>query len=584
MGFTRLSLLDEVIPMRRRTILHLLLAVLLAQLFPLVATAAFAENRGTQLTRDTRLVLVNQDVGAERWAISLNEDGTATGNVFRSDGGSPAFVFCSPRPGSANAFSCWGADACTVDGAERGIQTTPDGKRILVNKDVGAERWAIARNEDGTATGNVFRSDGGPPAFISCEPLSSGELACYGADDCLTDRCVDQYTFIANVRLPGDFFQPPTPCGAGYTFIADVALPLEFFVMVRPHLELKPLGTLSLQAWQATSVDVAIDPGVASLMIIADGGTAPIDLLGLTFPSGPVTLDPFGVYPLDPARPYRSGTPGAVRVVSIPNTPVLPIESGNYNLIVGSRQPAALQGTALLNRRSNAYSGRLDLRVFLVALEGITAATAPDNPAAQAIMNALTQKLGAAGIQLGAVSFYDYPADRASALTVVDLERDTNGNGQPDQLEELFSLPRPTAQRTLDLFLVRDIVPGAVIGMAGSIPGPALVPPTIGSGVVAALFQDAILNIPQDVAALAHTIVHETGHYLGLYHTTEMAIGYGDPLTDTPFCDGLTMTLSRQSCPDASNLMFPQLVPSLNQSGLTSQQAFIIQRHPLVYD
>jgi len=44
--------------------------------------------------------------------------------------------------------------------AQSGLQVTPDGKRTLVNKDVGDERWAIVRSTD-TVSGNVYFPDGG---------------------------------------------------------------------------------------------------------------------------------------------------------------------------------------------------------------------------------------------------------------------------------------------------------------------------------------------------------------------------------------------------------------------------------------
>src|SRR5690242_15343204 len=133
-------------------------AAVLASVLLLVASSrAAAQSRGAQLSRDEFRVLVNKDVGVDRWAITQNEDGSATGNVFRSDGGPPAFLFCDPADGP-NAFRCFGADACNAEGVQRGIQVTPDGQRILVNKDVGADRWAITLNADGTVLGNVFRS------------------------------------------------------------------------------------------------------------------------------------------------------------------------------------------------------------------------------------------------------------------------------------------------------------------------------------------------------------------------------------------------------------------------------------------
>ncbi len=96
-----------------------------------------------------------------------------------------------------------------------GVQLTPDEKRTLVSKNVGAERWAIARNrDDGSVTGNVFRLDGGRPQFLSCQELSrSGEdllLRCLGADPCPLAGCdIQEWTFIAEVTVPAAFFEPP---------------------------------------------------------------------------------------------------------------------------------------------------------------------------------------------------------------------------------------------------------------------------------------------------------------------------------------------------------------------------------------
>lgn len=104
--------------------------------------------------------------------------------------------------------------------AQSGTRTTPDGKQVLISKDVGGERWAIALNlNDGTATGNVFQSTG-EPQFVWCERLGEplGDpgtteipLACRGADRCVTSPCVaSAWTDLGQVRLPGSFFLPAT--------------------------------------------------------------------------------------------------------------------------------------------------------------------------------------------------------------------------------------------------------------------------------------------------------------------------------------------------------------------------------------
>src|SRR5690606_28388071 len=105
------------------------------------------------------------------------------------------------------------AFAATFAAAQTGVQVTRDGKRTLVSKDVGAERWAITLNEDGSVTGNVFRSDGGEPSFVACTEVSreGDEITfdCSGADRCPAAPCdASEWTFIARVPLSATFFEP----------------------------------------------------------------------------------------------------------------------------------------------------------------------------------------------------------------------------------------------------------------------------------------------------------------------------------------------------------------------------------------
>jgi hypothetical protein len=201
---------------------------------------------GVQVTRDGRRTLISKDVGGERWAITRNEDGTVTGNVFRLDGGEPQFIWCEElsREGGQVRLRCSGSESCdawsvigevtlpesffappaaesatfslaaeqTQQAGPAGVQTTPDSKRTLVSKDVGGERWAITRHaDDGTVTGNVFSPGGGEPQFVWCEQRGQGgpDLAfgCYGASRCAAAPCdPSAWTFIADVNLPASFF------------------------------------------------------------------------------------------------------------------------------------------------------------------------------------------------------------------------------------------------------------------------------------------------------------------------------------------------------------------------------------------
>jgi len=89
-----------------------------------LATSALAAPTGVALTPDQNAILVSKDIGGARWAITFNTGAdvpTVTGNVFPTDGGEPAFVYCVPfrvdgTPDDvANAvfhFACSGNTAC----------------------------------------------------------------------------------------------------------------------------------------------------------------------------------------------------------------------------------------------------------------------------------------------------------------------------------------------------------------------------------------------------------------------------------------------------------------------------------------
>ena len=121
----------------------------------------------------------------------------------------------------------------SVAPAQTGVQVTVDGKRHLISKDVGNERWAITYNlDDQTATGNVFLPGGGEPAFVWCQamPQTSGNvtLQCFGANKCVSAPCSgDAWHFISTVDLPCQFFFPPNTEGCGSGNVTCIGSPAE---------------------------------------------------------------------------------------------------------------------------------------------------------------------------------------------------------------------------------------------------------------------------------------------------------------------------------------------------------------------
>ncbi len=118
-----------------------------------------------------------------------------------------------------------GLAATSVLAASGGVQWSHDGLRILANKDVGAERWAITLNlDDATVTGNVFFSDGRPPRFISCEGTGHSyqpdvskltvQYRCFGSDPAQSVFASTDWNVVGDpVMLDAAFFAPtPETC------------------------------------------------------------------------------------------------------------------------------------------------------------------------------------------------------------------------------------------------------------------------------------------------------------------------------------------------------------------------------------
>src|SRR6188768_4254019 len=105
-----------------------------------------------------------------------------------------------------------------------GVQITTDAGEILVNKDVGTERWAIrldlSEDHPLNVTGNIFKTDGSPPVFVQCDIRdiqgSADTLrdalfsySCFGANRCPVAPCSStQWEKIGDVQIRGSFFLP----------------------------------------------------------------------------------------------------------------------------------------------------------------------------------------------------------------------------------------------------------------------------------------------------------------------------------------------------------------------------------------
>lgn len=242
------------------------------------ANAPGAVRSGLQTTPDGLRILVNKAIGSERWAITRDEYGTVTGNIFFTDGGPPQFVGCDPRGTDASGNTVYGcavsascaSSACPAAGdwqaipgdivlpdsffrprpasgssasvasTERpssgrlqglatpagnapasGLQISPSGTIVLVNKRIGDEQWAITRNlNDGTVTGNVYFLDGGDPVFLACR---------YLGDDGNPDPSKALLRYACSTASQCQNAQCPAP-GDWTALPSEISLPASFFL------------------------------------------------------------------------------------------------------------------------------------------------------------------------------------------------------------------------------------------------------------------------------------------------------------------------------------------------------------------
>jgi hypothetical protein len=102
---------------------------------------------------------------------------------------------------------------------------------------------------------------------------------------------------------------------------------------------------------------------------------------------------------------------------------------------------------------------------------------------------------------------------------------------------------------------------------------------------------------------VAYIAAHETGHFLGLSHPTEMEGADFDTIADTPKCSCISCAAAKDkpncgktgvanvtaatcvsgTCGGGDNLMFWLLQPGISAGNISSQQAQLMRLNPLVH-
>ncbi len=230
-----------------------------------------------------------------------------------------------------------------------------------------------------------------------------------------------------------------------------------------------------------------------------------------------------------------------------PNNPNAKVDPGTHQFQVGAM---SMTGGAVPNETVKVTvhaevvedglppRGTLDLNLFFSGSNGWTASTAENSAEVAQMIDEVDHIYDQVGIDIGQVAYHD--VDSSYQI----IEDSLSGTGD---LSQMFM---NSAQATLEgpsVFFVSELRAGfggmggqqgggSILGISGGIPGPVMVDGSRRGGVAVATDSSQGFGAP----GIAHVTAHEVGHYLGLFHTTEQAMGsFGggpshDPLPDTP--------------------------------------------------
>lgn len=340
------------------------------------------------------------------------------------------------------------------------------------------------------------------------------------------------------------------------------------------------------------SMDFVVPAGAQGFLISAYHRDSTTTLSSLVAPSGrtyDLTLGTLGQYH-PAALANLAGIPVDVDRMMIPPSPAEAdmFEIGRWELRGDSTGSKFCVSLAL----ATGAGTTVDLTVYLVGIDGLAAVNAPRHSELQDVFDRVTDIFGEAGMHIDRSDIRYIDLDDMESVVRFSILRGF------EDFQELLRLSTTSSSRSndalrLNVFLIRGFsgnLPSGLLGVASGVPGAAGVHGTSDSGIVFGV--EAFLGVETEGTAetaafdgnrfLGDVMAHEIGHYLGLFHTTEIR-GGNDPLDDTPGCALATVTQYEQlqDCPDLDNLMFPIAVPEVGVE-LTADQIETMRVNPLV--
>ncbi|MCA9538002.1 MAG: hypothetical protein KC620_03905 [Myxococcales bacterium] len=349
-------------------------------------------------------------------------------------------------------------------------------------------------------------------------------------------------------------------------------------------VELVDLGSVSVGGELSDDLELDVPDDAVGFAVLASGAGEDLMVIGeMTDPDGRSIYDfqdPFG----SEVRFF----PSEDQITQfVPSSPRSTPKAGTYtfNLIKEGATRNIKVSALIKSAAGDPTRGQVDVNFFFAKISDLNADRAQTDGDFQAAVDEMRTIWGRQGVDVGDISYCNLSGSDADRYAVID-----SVDGPSSELSRMFKLSENAgalgcaAEGAINFFMVQEIVGGRagyiILGVAGGIPGPAIIAGTSHSGVAV-----TTAGFRRSPTQLAQTMAHEGGHYLGLFHTTEAEGTAFDPLPDTPECDN-----SRDRNADglvdsgecgssgADNLMFWAAGDSAEK--VSDDQGFILRRNP----